>query len=453
MAAFRFPENFVWGTATSAQQIEGGRDRDGRDESIWDRFATVPGKIEDGSNCDTTCDHYHRWPQDIELMQWLGTGAYRFSTSWARVMPDGRTSNPRGLDFYDRLVDGLLTAGVTPFLTLNHWDMPQTLLETGGWCARDTAHRFVEYAAAVSARLGDRVQQWCTHNEPWCVATLGYEEGHHAPGLKSPADGLYAAHHLLLSHGWAADVIRANALDPHVGIVIIHCPAMPATDSATDHDAARWFDGFFNRWYLEPLYRGAYPADAVADRVARGHLPEGDLPFVQDGDLAAISAPMDYLGVNYYSRNIMRMNEDGKPAAVPGGRKEDRTEMGWEVFPQGLTDTLVRIHRDYAPPRIYIAENGAAFADPEVKNGRIADVRRASYLREHLKAAHAALETGVPLHGYFAWSLLDNFEWSYGFSKKFGLFQVDFDTFARTAKDSAYLYRDIIARNAVSEGD
>ena len=333
MPAFRFPDGFVWGTATSAQQIEGACEEGGRGESIWDRFATVPGKIEDGSNPATACDHYHRWRQDIELMRWLGTGAYRFSTSWSRVMPDGRNPNPLGLDFYDRLVDGLLAAGITPYLTLNHWDVPQPLQEAGGWRERDTARAFVDYAAAVSARLGDRVRQWCTHNEPWCVATLGYAEGHHAPGLENPADGLRVAHHLLLSHGWAAEAIRSRARDPQVGIVVIHCPAWPATDSESDRAAALWFDGFFNRWYLDPLFLGAYPADAVADRAARGHLPGGKMAFVQDGDMAAISRPMDYLGVNYYSRAVMKMDQDGNPVAVPVAPGENRTEMGWEVFP------------------------------------------------------------------------------------------------------------------------
>lgn len=447
----RFPEVFKWGTATSAQQIEGGRHAEGRADSIWDSFADSPGNISDGSRPDISCDHIKRWRQDIELMQWLGTNAYRFSTSWSRIMPDGRTVNSPGLDFYDKLVDGLLAAGIEPFLTLNHWDIPQALQDKGGWPERDTAQAFVDYAAAVSTRLGDRVKQWCTHNEPWCVATLGYEEGHHAPGFKNPSQALPAAHHLLLSHGLAADVIRNNVKDPQVGIVLVHSPAYPATDSEGDREAARWFDGFFNRWYLDPLFKSEYPADAVADRVARGQLSP-DMPFVQDGDLVAISAPMDYLGVNYYSRVIMKMGEDGSPVAVPGAPKEELTEMGWEVFPEGLTRALVRIHEDYGPRCLYITENGSAFTDPPVSNGRIADVHRSNYLRDHLAAARAAIDEGVPLRGYFAWSLLDNFEWGHGYTRRFGLFQVDFATQERTAKDSAYYYRDVISRNAVAVG-
>jgi beta-glucosidase len=445
----RFPATFIWGTATSAQQIEGGRHTEGRADSIWDHFAASPGNIADGSDPDTACDHYTRWAEDIELMRWLGTNAYRFSTSWSRVMPDGRTPNALGLDFYDRLIDGLLAVGIAPFLTLNHWDIPQALQERGGWPARDTVGAFVDYAAAVSARLGDRVKQWCTHNEPWCVATLGYEEGKHAPGRKNPAEGLRAGHHLLLSHGRGVGVIRDQVPDARVGLVNAYSPAYPASDSEADGDAARWFDGFFNRWYLDPVFKGSYPADAVADRVARGQLTE-DIPFVKDGDLAVISAPLDYLGVNYYSRVVMKTGPDGQPVAVPGAPKEELTEMGWEVFPAGLSRSLVRLHEDYAPPRLYITENGAAFPDPPVQDGRIADTRRRDYLRDHLAAARAAIDAGVPLRGYFAWSLLDNFEWGDGFTRKFGLFRTDFDTLERTPKDSAFYYRDVISRNEVA---
>ena len=450
MADHVFPEGFIWGTATSAQQIEGARRADGRGDSIWDRFADTPDKIEDDSCADTACDHYRLWADDLDLMRWLGIGAYRFSTSWSRVMPDGRRANAAGLDFYDKLVDGLLAAGIVPFLTLNHWDLPVALQQDGGWVARDTAKAFVDYTAAVAARLGDRVRFWCTHNEPWCIATLGYEEGHHAPGHTRPADALRVAHHLLLSHGWAVGVLRQARSDAQVGLVHNYTPAWPATGSEADRDAARWFDGFFNRWFLDPLFRGAYPTDAVTDRVARGHLPDDEMPFVESGDLAAISAPLDYLGVNYYSRAILKAGPDGRPVAVPGAPEEELTEMGWEVFPQGLTDALVRLHRDYAPPALYITENGAAFVDPPAVDGHIADERRQRYLQDHLAAAAAAIDAGVPLRGYFAWSLLDNWEWGHGYTKRFGLYRVDFDTLERTAKDSAYLYRDIVARNAVS---
>ncbi len=452
MAHQGFPTGFLWGAATSAQQIEGGRGAGGRGDSIWDVFAATSGRITDGSTPDVACDHYHRWREDIGLLSGLGLGAYRFSIAWPRILPTGRGAiNAPGLDFYDALVDALLAAGIEPFPTLYHWDLPQALQEQGGWAARDTVEAFVDYTSAVTRRLGDRVRRWVTHNEPWCIATLGHEEGHHAPGHHDPAEGLRVAHHLLLSHGRAAAVIRREVPRAEVGLVHNYCPAMPASDSAADHDAARWFDGFFNRWYLDPLFRGAYPADAVADRVARGHLAGPELPFVQAGDLAAIAAPLDFLGLNYYSRAVMRGGPDGKPEPVRMVPEDELTTMGWEVYPQGLTDSLLRVHRDYGPARIYITENGAAFADQAPVAGRIADPRRIAYLRGHLLAARAAIAAGVPLAGYFAWSLLDNFEWGFGYSQTFGLCAVTERTLRRVPKDSAFWYRDVVARNAVDD--
>ncbi len=452
MARHCFPDDFLFGTATSALQIEGALDLDGRGESIWDRFASIPGKIADGSRPDVTCDHYHQWPHDIELMTWLGLGAYRFSIAWPRIFPAGDGAvNAAGLDFYDRLVDGLLAEGIEPFPTLYHWDLPQALQDRGGWAARETVDAFVDYAAVVTRRLGDRVRRWVTHNEPWCVATLGHEEGHHAPGHQDPAEGLRVAHHLLLSHGKAVDVIRQEVPQAEVGIVLIHCPAEPATASKADHDAARWFDGFFNRWYLEPVFHGRYPADAVADRIARGHLPGSELPFVQEGDLAVISAPLDFLGLNYYSRAVMRADAEGKPEAVKAAPPVQLTDMGWEVYPQGLYDSLMAVHRQYHPARIYITENGAAYDDPRGADDRIADNRRIAYLREHLLAAGRAMDDGVPLQGYFAWSLLDNFEWGYGFTKKFGLFAMEPESRRRIAKDSAFWYREVAKTRTVDD--
>jgi beta-glucosidase len=450
MSQIIFPEGFLWGAATSAQQIEGGRREGGRGDSIWDRFAAEPGRIADGSSPDIACDHYHRWREDIGLMRRLGLGAYRFSIAWPRILPDGRGAvNRAGLDFYDALVDGLLEAGIQPFPTLYHWDLPQALQDRGGWSNRDTVAAFVDYTVAVTRRLGDRIRHWVTHNEPWCAATLGHEEGHHAPGHRDPAEALRVAHHLLLSHGLAAAAIRREVASAEVGIVIIHCPAHPASERESDREAARWFDGFFNRWYLDPVFRGAYPADAIADRVARGHLPGPELPFVEAGDLAAISGPLDFLGLNYYSRVVMRAGPDNRPEAVPAGPPGELTTMGWEVYPQGLQESLVRIHHDYAPRTIYITENGAAYDDAADSEGRITDARRVAYLREHLLAARRAMTQGVPLAGYFLWSLLDNFEWGCGYGKRFGLFAVDPGTRERIPKASAGWYRDIVAANAV----
>ncbi len=457
MTTCQFPPGFVWGAATSAYQIEGGHDQDGRGESIWDRFAATPGRIADGSDGRVACDHYHRWREDLGLLGALGLTGYRFSIAWPRVLPRGRgASNQAGLDFYDRLVDGLLAAGIAPFVTLYHWDLPQALQDEGGWGARATVDAFVHYADLVSARLGDRVRHWTTHNEPWCIATLGHEQADHAPGLRDPALALRAAHHLLLAHGLAVPVIRANAPGADVGIVLILTPPEPATASEADRDASRWFDGFFNRWYLDPLYRGAYPADAIADRVARGHLPDGELPFVQPGDLARIAVATDFLGVNYYSRAVVR----SEPAAEAGGPPRPIqvvpdgpcTDMGWEVWPTGLHDLLLRVHREYRPGRIYITENGAAYTDPPDVDGRIVDTRRIAYLRAHLLAVHRALAAGVPVAGYFHWSLLDNFEWGHGYSQRFGLVDVDFTTQRRTPRASAHFYRDVARANAIDPG-
>ena len=462
MATHRFPDDFVWGVATSAQQIEGGRNDGGRGDSVWDHYATQKGAIEDGSNADRACDHFDRWRGDIELMSWLGLGAYRFSTSWSRIMPGGRgVPNAAGLDFYDKLVDGLLAAGIEPFITLNHWDMPAELMQQSGrasrdtvapfWASRDTVAAFVEYAEAVAGRLGDRVRHWATHNEPWCIATLGYEEGSHAPGHKNPAAAIAAAHHLLLSHGHAVGVIRERSPEARVGIVLNLVPTEPASETDADRDAARQFDGYFNRWYLEPLFRGEYPADAIEDRVRYGHLPSSELPFVLDGDMAAIQAPIDYLGVNYYSRSVLKAGPKGKAVGVNVVPPEELTEMGWEVYPDGLTDLLVRVTRDYAPAEIYITENGIALPDKADDRDRVSDPKRVAFLRDHLAAAHRAIEAGVPLKGYFHWSLMDNFEWGHGYTKRFGLFRVNFDSCERIPKESADWYRAAIAANAVDD--
>jgi beta-glucosidase len=452
MSEHSFPDGFLWGVATSAQQIEGGAQEDGRGESIWDRFAASPGRIADGSDARVACDHYHRWREDISLMKWLGIGTYRFSVAWPRVVPAGRGAvNPAGLDFYDSLVDALLEAGIRPSVTLYHWDLPQALQDRGGWGARETAEAFAEYADAVSLRLGDRVRHWTTHNEPWCVATLGHEQGAHAPGHRDPAEALRAGHHVLLSHGWATEVVRRNSPGAEVGIVLLVSPVSPATTSQVDGEAARRLDGSLNRWYLDPLFHGRYPDDAVADRVRLGHLEDPDLPFVREGDLQTIAVPLDFLGANYYSRTVVRADSAGEPVAVRMVPERELTDMGWEVFPQGLHSMLLRLQREYRPSKIYITENGAAYTDEADATGRIADERRIEYLRGHLAAASRAIADGVPLAGYFTWSLIDNFEWAHGYARRFGLFDVDFATQRRRPKDSAHWYRQVVAANAVGD--
>jgi beta-glucosidase len=444
-----FPDGFRWGAATSAQQIEGATREDGRGESVWDRFASIPGNIADASEPSVACDHYHRWRDDLAWMRDIGLDAYRFSTAWPRIMPqgDGRV-NARGLDFYDRLVDELVAIGITPFVTLNHWDTPQALQDRGGWAARATAGAFVAYAEAVTKRLGDRVRHWITHNEPWCQATLGHEQGQHAPGHRDPGEALAVAHHLLLAHGWAVQSIRRQSPQAQVGITHILVAVEPASAAERDRDAARALDGTFNRWFLDPIYRGAYPEDVVADRVRLGHLGTAELPFVQPGDMAAIATATDFLGVNYYSRAVVRAGADGSPVAAATTSPEERTAMGWEVWPQGLHDVLTRVTREYAPARLYVTENGAAYEDEVEPSGRIHDARRIEYLRRHLDACRQAIAAGVPLAGYFVWSLLDNWEWAQGYEKRFGIVRVDYDSQRRTAKDSALWYRAAIASRA-----
>ena len=452
-----FPDGFLWGVATSAYQIEGATGEGGRGESIWDRFASIPGAISDGSDGSIACDHYHRWREDLQLMRHLGVKAYRFSIAWPRVMPHGRGAiNAAGLDFYDSLVDGLLEAGIRPFVTLNHWDLPQRLQDGGGWAARRTADAFVAYAEAVSMRLGDRVRDWTTHNEPWCVATLGHEQGVHAPGRRDPVEALRAAHHLLLSHGWAVPVLRRNSPGARVGIALNPVPAYPASPSDADRDAARRFDGAANRWYLDPIFRGSYPRDAVEDLAQEGLLPGGSMPWVEDGDMKSIAASLDFLGINYYSSAVLRSDRipeaDNAPRSVPEAPPAERTDMGWEVFPQGLHDLLVRIQRAYRPPSVHVTECGAAYDTAPGPGRRVKDARRQEFLREHLLAAHRAIADGVPLAGFFLWTLVDNFEWAHGFTQRFGVVWLDRVTQERTLKDSALWYRDVIAANAVDDG-
>ncbi len=437
-----FPAEFRWGAATAAYQIEGAVDEDGRGESIWDRFSATPGKVRNGESGAVACDFYHRFPDDIRLMHELGLDAFRLSIAWPRIFPDGRGKvNQAGLDFYDRLVDELLARDVQPFPTLYHWDLPQTLEDEGGWAVRSTAEAFVEYTEAVAERLGDRVSHWITHNEPWVAAWLGYGSGEHAPGRSNPDDALAAAHHMLLSHGWAAEAIRRVAPDSKVGITLVLNPAYPASDSDEDRLAAQHADGFFNRWFLDPIFRGSYPAD-ILEYFAPSS-PSG--PPVEDGDLEAISAPLDFLGVNYYSRQVLRANPNGGRPIVVRDPDSSYTAMDWEIYPNGLFDLLVRVKDDYDPPPIYITENGAAFGDHPTHDGEVNDPERQAYIEAHVAAIGRAIEAGVPMAGYFVWSLLDNFEWAHGYSKRFGIVYVDYPTLERVPKASYRWYRDFIA--------
>ena len=454
----QFPPGFVWGAATSSYQIEGASQEAGRGPSIWDAFCAQPGTIEDGSDGSVATDHYHRFPDDIALMKRLGLHAYRFSTAWPRIFATGTepTPNEAGLEFYDRLVDTLLEAGITPWLTLYHWDMPQALQDAGGWPNRDTVEHYLRYADVMSRRLGDRVKHWITHNEPWVVAMVGHLEGRHAPGHKSWPEALATAHHVLLSHGRAVPLIRANVPDATVGITLNLCPGVPASPSEADAAAAHAFDGYFNRWFLDPVFGRGYPADKVAEYVAEGHIPD-PWPIVQPGDMEAIAAPLDFLGINYYNRAILRSDaipeEQNQGRTVHRAPESELTDMGWEVHAPSLADLLVRVHRDYGPRSISITENGVSYSTGPGPDGRVRDAMRVRFLRDHLASCHQAIEAGVPLHGYFAWSLLDNFEWERGYDQRFGLVYVDYETQARTPKDSAWWYARTVADNAIAPHD
>jgi beta-glucosidase len=434
-----FPTDFVWGVATSSFQIEGAARADGKGPSIWDTFCRQPGVIADASDGEMACDHYHRLEADLDLIASLGVDAYRFSVSWPRVQPDGAGAwNEPGLAFYERLVDGLRARGVQPFLTLNHWDLPQALQDRGGWAARDTVHRFVEYAQGINRRLGARVAAIATHNEPWVVAVLGHEQGIFAPGIKSRATMIQVAHHLLLSHGLALQALRADGCQAKLGIVLNMSPAVPATESPADLAKAQMDDARGLRWYTDPLFKGAYPQEVLDELGA-------DAPHIEPGDMAHIATPLDYLGVNYYSRHVASAGEpfDARKLGLPV------TDMGWEIYPQGLTDLLVRLHRDYPVPPLYITENGGAFKDP-LTAGQVHDADRTEYLQTHIAAVAEALRQGVPMAGYMVWSLMDNFEWSSGYAKRFGIVHVDYATQQRTLKDSALWYRKFL-RNARSQ--
>ncbi|MEF3402739.1 glycoside hydrolase family 1 protein [Agromyces sp. CCNWLW203] len=473
-ASFRrnWPADFIWGSATAAAQIEGAAHEGGKEDSIWDAFARVPGAVAGGDTPDRAVDHYHRMPDDVALMRKLGLDSYRFSTSWARVVPGGRTVNQEGLDFYSRLVDELLGAGILPWLTLYHWDLPQALQEQGGWANRDTAYRFAEYAEAVYGALGDRVTHWTTFNEPLCSSLIGYVGGEHAPGLNDPEAGLAAVHHQHLAHGLAVERLRALATassesgagrDIRLGITLNLTNAVP-NDPAdpVDREAARRIDALWNRMYLEPLLLGAYPTDLLAD-VREFGLESRVLP----GDLQQISQPIDFLGVNHYHDD----NVSGHPLpadAAPSLRPTDRpgrspfpgseyvsmpsrglprTAMDWEVNPAGLTRLLVRLGAEYPNlPPLYVTENGAAYDDTVSADGAVHDVERTEYVLDHVDAIGEAIEQGADVRGYFVWSLLDNFEWAWGYEKRFGIVRVDYDTFERTPKDSAHAFAALIAQ-------
>jgi beta-glucosidase len=451
----RFPEGFLWGTATASYQIEGAVDEDGRGASIWDTFSHTPGKVHHGDTGDIACDHYHRLDEDLDLMSELGLRAYRFSVAWPRIQPDGSGNvNQKGIDFYRRLVEGLRSRSIEPMLTLYHWDLPQALEDRGGWTNRETSERFAEYSSIVYEALSGDVGFWITLNEPWVASWMGYGLGVHAPGRKDSASALAATHHLLLGHGLAMETMRSAGDENQLGATLNLHPAHPSRNIEADREAARRVDGQANRLYLDPLFRGSYPEDVFS------YYEEGgvDLSFVRDGDLQKISAPIDFLGVNYYFRHHIRDAPDEVPSQVPfsdlGARPivphaAEKTAMGWPVEPEGLTEILVRIRDEYANLPIYVTENGRAVDDYIDPEGRVNDEERISYLESHFRAVLDAMDRGVDLRGYMLWSFLDNFEWAEGYSKRFGIVFVEYGTQRRVPKASAHWYSEVIRRNGL----
>jgi len=457
----RFPEGFLWGTATASYQVEGAVNEDGRGPSIWDTFSHTPGKVYRGDTGDIACDQYHRIEEDLDLMAGLGLKAYRFSVAWPRIQPEGTgPANQRGLDYYRRLVDGLRGRNIEPMLTLYHWDLPQALEDRGGWTSRETSERFAEYTGIVYEALGDSVGFWITLNEPWVSAWLGYGIGVHAPGHKDTSKALAATHHLLLGHGLALETIRSlGQEDNQLGITLNLAPVRPASEDAEDAEAARRVDGNANRLYLDPLFRGSYPEDML-EHYAR----DSDFSFVRNGDLETISAPVDFLGVNYYMRHTvvdgqrasdlttaMRFSDLDAATVLPPG--VDTTAMGWPVEPDGLTELLVRLHEEYTQKPLYITENGRAVHDYVDPEGDVDDEERVAFLDAHFRAARDAMERGVDLRGYMVWSFLDNFEWAEGYSKRFGIVFVEYGTQRRVPKMSARWYREVIERNGLADED
>ena len=438
----RFPDGFLLGVSTSSYQVEGAVDVDGRGESIWDRFSHEPGKTANGDNGDVACDHYRRWREDLDLLGELGVNAYRFSIAWPRLYPSGGgTLERRGLDHYDRLIDGLLQRGITPIVTLYHWDLPQALEDRGGWLSREVVDRFTEYAATCFEAYGDRVEWWVTINEPWIIGLLGYRLGLHAPGKVDLRASVEAMHHVLLAHGRAIQELRARRRDARVGVAFCLAPHDPETDDAADREACRGSDGYVNRWFLDSVLKGFYPDDMRE----RYESLVGPLDFVRDGDLAVINARSDFIGVNYYSRRVMRADQDEAPfgwkVVVPDGAEV--TEAGTEVTPHSLTELLVRLRADYGDLPILILENGAVYSDA------LHDSRRVRFLHDHLAAVLAGIDAGVPVLGYCHWSFMDNFEWALGYAQRFGLVHVDYETLERTVKDSGRYYAEVAREHAL----
>jgi beta-glucosidase len=444
MPKISFPENFLWGAATAAYQIEGGWNEDGKGESIWDRFSHLPGKIETGEKGDMACDHYHRYEEDINLLKKLGIKSYRLSISWPRIFPNGKGEpNPKGVEFYKKVLSMLVENGITPAVTLYHWDLPQKLQDIGGWANREVADYFEQYARYMFKELGEIVPIWITLNEPWVASFVGNRWGGHAPGLTDLSTTLLVAHHMLLGHGKAVKAYREMGLKGEIGITLNMGPMYPASKTEEDKAAVLRHDGVVNRWFADPVLKGCYPEDIMDIYSKKVVLPE-----ILPGDMEIIGTRIDFLGVNNYSRDVIKHEAGAWPTELTGVPSDnDKTEMGWEIYPEGLYDLLMRLHKDYNGIKMMITENGASFKDIVNHEGKVEDDLRLDYIYQYLAQAHRAIQDGVNLAGYYVWSFMDNFEWAFGFSKRFGIVHVDFKTLKRTIKKSGYWYSDVIKNN------
>jgi beta-glucosidase len=444
MTKIIFPQDFIWGTATAAYQIEGAYKEDGKGESIWDRFSHSQGKVFKGHTGNRTCDHYHRYEEDIKLLKQLGVKSYRLSIAWTRIFPEGKGEpNKKGIEFYKKLVKLLIENDITPAVTLYHWDLPQKLQDIGGWTNPEVVECYVNYAKFMFKELGDLVPVWITHNEPWVVAFLGNAWGVHAPGIRDFKTALLVSHNLMLSHGKVVRAYREMRLKGKIGITLNLSPTYAASESQEDKLAARFQDGFNNRWFLDPVLKGCYPEDLLQIYRDKDLLPE-----LEAEDLKIMCEPTDFLGINFYSRAVIKHNKNGYPLPTEYVEtNNDKTEMGWEVYPKGLYDLLARLHKDYDGINIMITENGAAYNDIVNREGKVEDDNRLDYIYKHLVQCHKAIEDGVNLKGYYVWSMMDNFEWAEGYAKRFGITYVNYDTQERILKKSAHWYSEVIKNN------
>ncbi len=451
MPLFQFPKDFLWGVSTSDYQIEGAASKYGKGETYWDRFSRTPGRINNNDSAEIACDHYHKYVEDIQIMKELGIKSYRMSISWARVFPEGKgVPNNAGMDFYNKVIDELLKNNIIPIITLHHWGFPQKLQDIGGWTNRETAEYYREYVEYIFKQLGDRVHTWITHNEPIGTSYFGYYKGIHAPGVRDFSASILATHNILLSHGLAVNTFRQTGLKGEIGITLNVHPTFPASDNQKDIIASDRMDKYFNNWFQDAIFKGSFPAGLEDFFRSKGAM----IPELNSDDLNLIQQPVDFLGVNYYYPHFVSYNSDAWPfeAEISTSRPYNQnTDTGWEIFPEGLYISLKKLVKEYGDIKIIITENGAAFNDLINRYGSIEDNRRIDFLHRHISQVHKSIQEGINIKGYYIWSLMDNFEWTYGYSQRFGLVYIDYKTLRRQIKDSGYWYRDLIANNGIKQ--